>query len=47
MTFTSYASYDPETGSGGGEVGSAAVARVDGYQYPNFRTFTGAIEINF
>jgi len=47
LTFTSYASYDPETGSGGGEVGSAAVARVDGYQYPNFRTFTGAIEINF
>jgi TonB-linked SusC/RagA family outer membrane protein len=47
LTFTSYPSYDPETGSGGGEVGSAAVARVDGYQYPNFRTFTGAIEINF
>jgi TonB-linked SusC/RagA family outer membrane protein len=47
LTFTNYIGYDPEAGQGGGDVGSAAVARVDGYQYPNFRTFTGAIEINF
>ncbi|MBE0591839.1 MAG: hypothetical protein IH616_05495 [Gemmatimonadales bacterium] len=47
LTFTDYASYDPETGESGGEVGSAAVARVDGYNYPNFRTFTAALEVNF
>lgn len=47
LTFTNYASYDPETGEGGGEVGSAAISRIDGYNYPNFRTFTAAIEVNF
>jgi TonB-linked SusC/RagA family outer membrane protein len=47
LTFSSYNGYDPEVGTGGGDVGSAAIARVDGYDYPNFRTFTGAIEINF
>jgi TonB-linked SusC/RagA family outer membrane protein len=47
LTFTDYVGYDPETGESGGEVGSAAVARVDGYNYPNFRTFTTAIEVNF
>jgi TonB-linked SusC/RagA family outer membrane protein len=47
LTFTSYPNYDPETGESGGEVGSAAIARVDGYNYPNFRTFTAAIEVNF
>jgi TonB-linked SusC/RagA family outer membrane protein len=47
LTWTSYNSYDPEVGEGGGDTGSAAIARVDGFNYPNFRTFTGAIEINF
>ncbi len=47
ITWSSYNGYDPEVGRGGGNTGSAAIARVDGYQYPNFRTFTGAIEINF
>jgi TonB-linked SusC/RagA family outer membrane protein len=47
LTFTKYASYDPETGEAGGEVGSAAISRIDGYNYPNFRTFTAAIEVNF
>ncbi|MGH7476483.1 MAG: SusC/RagA family TonB-linked outer membrane protein [Longimicrobiales bacterium] len=47
LTWTDYRGYDPEIGSGGGETGSAALARVDGYQYPNFRTWTAAIELIF
>jgi TonB-linked SusC/RagA family outer membrane protein len=47
LTFTKYNGYDPEVGTNGGEVGSAAVARVDGYEYPNFRSLTAAIEVNF
>ena len=47
ITWSSYNGYDPEVGRGGGETGSAALARVDGYNYPNFRTFTAAIELNF
>jgi TonB-linked SusC/RagA family outer membrane protein len=47
ITWTDYNSYDPEVGAGGGDTGSAAIARVDGFYYPNFRTFTAAIELNF
>ena len=47
LTFTDYNGYDPEVGRGGGDVGSAAIARVDGYDYPNFRTFTAAIQVTF
>jgi hypothetical protein len=47
LTFSSYNGYDPETGSNGGDTGSAAIARVDGYQYPNFRTFSASIQVNF
>jgi hypothetical protein len=47
LTFTDYNSYDPEVGEGGGDTGSAAIARVEGFNYPNFRTFTAAIELNF
>ena len=47
LTFSKYNGYDPETGAGGGDTGSAAVARVDGYQYPNFRTFSASIQVNF
>jgi TonB-linked SusC/RagA family outer membrane protein len=47
LTFDSYNGYDPEVGRGGGGTGSAALARVDGYDYPNFRSFTAAIEVNF
>jgi len=46
-TWTNYRGYDPETGSGGGNTGSAAIARVDGYQYPNFRTWRFGLELNF
>lgn len=47
ITWTDYRGYDPETGVSGGDTGSAALARVDGYQYPNFRTWQLGIELNF
>ncbi len=46
-TWTDYRGYDPEVGRGGGATGSAALARVEGYQYPPFRTFTFAVDLNF
>ena len=45
-TWTNYRGYDPEIGRSGGDVGSAAIARVDGYQYPNFRTWRFGLEFN-
>ena len=47
LTSTKYTGFDPEVGFGGGNVGSAALARFDGFQYPNFRTITASVEINF
>ncbi len=47
LTFSDYNGYDPEVGRGGGDTGSAALARVDGYDYPNFRNYSVAIEVNF
>jgi hypothetical protein len=47
LTFTKYNGYDPEVGFDGGDTGSAAIARVDGYQYPNFRNFSFSITINY
>lgn len=47
LSFDSYNGYDPEVGRNGGDTGSAAIARVDGYDYPNFRNFTASIEVNF
>jgi TonB-linked SusC/RagA family outer membrane protein len=47
FTWSDYDGYDPETGRGGGGTGSAALARVDGYNYPPFRTFTFGLELNF
>ncbi len=47
FTWTNYRGFDPEVGKGGGDTGSAAIARVEGYQYPNFRTWTAAIELTF
>ena len=46
-TWTKYRGFDPEVGMGGGSTGSAAIARVEGYQYPNFRTYTMAVDVNF
>lgn len=47
LTWTDYDGYDPDVGSTGGGPGSAALARVDGFSYPNFRTITFGFEINF
>jgi TonB-linked SusC/RagA family outer membrane protein len=46
-TWTNYRGYDPEVGRGGGDVGSGAIARVDGYNYPVFRTWTFGVELTF
>ena len=46
-TWSDYDGYDPDVGSNGGGVGSAALARVDGFGYPPFRTFTLGFELNF
>jgi TonB-linked SusC/RagA family outer membrane protein len=47
LTWTDYDGYDPDVGSTGGGVGSAVIARVDGYSYPNFRTLTFGFELIF
>jgi hypothetical protein len=47
LTWSDYDGYDPDVGSTGGGTGSAALARVDGFSYPNFRTFTLGVELNF
>jgi TonB-linked SusC/RagA family outer membrane protein len=47
LTWSDYRGYDPDLGESGGDTGSAAVARVDGYNYPNFRTFTASLEFVF
>ncbi|MEM1126136.1 MAG: SusC/RagA family TonB-linked outer membrane protein [Bacteroidota bacterium] len=50
LTFTDYSGADPEVGSsatGGGAEGNAALYRVDNFDYPRFRTFTGVLEIQF
>jgi hypothetical protein len=44
LTFTKYSGYDPEVS---GLSGDASNYRIDTYNYPNFRTFTGVIEITF
>jgi hypothetical protein len=46
-TWTDYLGYDPDSGASGGDLGSAAASRQEGYSYPQFRTFTGTIEIIF
>jgi TonB-linked SusC/RagA family outer membrane protein len=47
LTWTDYDGYDPDVGRTGGGTGSAVLARVDGYDYPNFRTVTFGIDISF
>jgi len=43
-TWTNYSGYDPEVAQGSG---SSAIYRVDDYWYPNMRTWTGSVEIEF
>lgn len=47
VTWTDYRGFDPEVGESGGDTGSSTIARVEGYNYPNFRTFTASVELNF
>jgi TonB-linked SusC/RagA family outer membrane protein len=47
MTWTNYRGYDPEVGRGGGQLGSAVNARVDSYTYPNYRTFSFTVDVDF
>jgi TonB-linked SusC/RagA family outer membrane protein len=44
LTWTGYTGFDPEAGENGA---NAAIQRVDSFDYPNYRTFTGSIEIEF
>ena len=46
-TWTDYRGFDPEVGKSTGNTGSAALGRVEGYQYPNFRTWSLGVEVNF
>jgi TonB-linked SusC/RagA family outer membrane protein len=46
-TWTKYTGYDPEVGFAGGDVGSAAIARFDGFNYPQSRTMTLGVELAF
>jgi hypothetical protein len=46
-TWTNYRGFDPEIGRSGGDTGSAALARVEGYQYPLFRTISATVELIF
>jgi TonB-linked SusC/RagA family outer membrane protein len=47
LTWSNYDGYDPDVGSTGGGTGSAALARVDGYSYPPYRTVRFGVEVNF
>lgn len=47
LTWTDYSGYDPEVGRSGGQLGSAVNARVDSYRYPNYRTFSFTMDIDF
>ena len=50
LTFTKYSGFDPETGRTSASAtvgGDASLFRVDQFRYPNFRTVTGRIIIDF
>ena len=50
LTFTDYTGFDPEVGSteaNSSTGGDATLYRVDNFAYPNFRTITGKLEIQF
>ena len=47
FTWTGYTGFDPDVGSGGGQMGSAALARFEGHTYPPFRTWTLAVNLVF
>ena len=43
LTFSDYTGWDPDVGDGG----DATLFRVDNFDYPKYRTFTGRVEIQF
>lgn len=45
-TFTNYSGFDPEIGSTEGD-GDATISAWDEFNYPNYRTISGTIEIKF
>ena len=50
LTFTDYSGFDPETGDteqNSAVGGDASLFRVDDFNYPNFRSFTGRLTIEF
>lgn len=50
LTFTDYSGWDPDVGDttqNGTAGGDATLYRVDNFDYPKFRTFTGKIEFQF
>lgn len=47
LTWTDYSGYDPEIGIPGGQLGSAVNSRFDSFVYPNYKTISGVLEIEF
>jgi len=48
LTWDSYdEGYDPEVGIVGDQGGSAVLTKIDAFRYPNYRTFTGFLEVRF
>lgn len=47
LTFTEYRGYDPEVGSGGSQLNSAALNAIDYFSFPNLRTFTFQLSSSF
>lgn len=47
LTWSDYSGFDPEVGFAGGDLGSAAINRFAGFNYPNFRTFSASLDLTF
>lgn len=47
LTFTNYSGFDPEVGLAGGNLGSGVLNAVDGFTFPNLRSFTFQIGTSF
>ena len=47
FTWTDYRGFDPEVGINSGQAGGSINARVDSYSYPNYRTFSFTLDLDF
>lgn len=47
LTFTDYRGFDPEVGLGGGNLGSGVLNAIDGFTFPNLRSFSFQIATSF